>query len=415
MVPSLTSSPRRVKPGMPEIFRHNWFAPYLTCACLGLMVALSGCSGRNIKVDNPVLGAAPPRRPASGDSLASVSNNDPIQQTGSTIQRTAHGEAGPLDSLDAGIGQVAATVNGRPILAADVLERYSMQIEQARQQLPPDKFEEARRQLLQKELPGHIEQQILIDAALSQLDDERRQAVEQQLDTLFEKRIEEMKGQLGVGTHAELEAYLQASGTTLSSVRKAFADQQLAMQSMSLHSGQEVSVSRQELMAEYERRIEEFTTPAQIKWQQVWISYAKHGGKDGALRVLDAAIRELKAGIPFDDIARKYSDGVMAANGGNWDWTQRDSLADSKVAQALAELKIGEISSVIQGEKAFQLVRLAARRPEQREPFADVQSQLSADLTKKKREQQAKETLERLKSKAVVVTMFDEGLDTATR
>ncbi len=351
----------------------------------------------------------------SGSSRSDEADTRLASATVSDIQPVDFSDADRALHLDAGLGEVAATVNGRPILVADVLERYSGQLEKARQQLPADKFEEARLGLLKKELPGHIEQQVLIDAALSQLDGDRKKAVEQQLDTLFEKRIDEMKSQLGVSTHAELEAHLQAMGTTLSSVRKAFSDQQLALQSMSLHAGQEPNINRQELMAEYERRLPEFTTPAQVKWQQLWISYDKHGGKDGALAVLDSAIHELKAGMPFDDVARKYSDGVMAAEGGNWDWTQRESLADAQIAQALGELQVGEIGSVIQGEKAFQLVKVTGRRPESRKPFAEVQGEIHEELLKQKRQEMAKDTLEKLKSKAVVMTMFDEGFEAPTQ
>src|SRR5690606_23126960 len=140
-----------------------------------------------------------------------------------------------------------------------------------------------------------------------------------------------------------LEAKMQAQGTTLSNLRRAFGRQQLAAQSMALHRTQQASVTRQELLAEYESRIEEYKQPAQVKFQQIWISYSRHGGKTKALPVVEQAVAELQKGVDFATVARKYSDGVMAEKGGHWDWTQKGSLADPEIDRMLFEMKIGEI------------------------------------------------------------------------
>jgi hypothetical protein len=389
----------------------------LVLALSGMASWSSGCTGRNIKADNPVIALVPPRVPGTGPLTDTADGRGPAdtQETSdvstprdASLQQVAHEAGSPEPPQPSEVGEIAAFVNGTPILVSDVLERYSTQLSQAKAQLSSEEFERVRSQLIRRELPEHIEQAVLVHSALSQLDADKRTAVEQQLDQLFTAQLEEIKAQMQVGTLAELEAKMQASGTTLASLRRVFGQRQLAGQAMALHGGPEPSITRKELLDEYERRKSEYTQPAQAQWQQLWISYAGHGGRQQALAALDRAVAELRQGKSFDEVARTYSNGVMAKNGGHWDWTQRGSLADAEVDRLLFELPVGEISHVIEGQEALQLVRVTKRRPEHITPFEEVQTDLAADLKKKQQKANAQKVIDRLMAEAVIENLYED-------
>ena len=200
---------------------------------------------------------------------------------------------------------------------------------------------------------------------------------------------------------------MQQQGTTLSNMRRAFGRQSMAQQSLLLHMPAEPVVSRQELLAEYEKRIDDYKQPAQVKWQQIWIAYDKHGGKSKALALLDAAIAELKNGADFETVARKYSDGVMAQEGGHWDWTQKGSLANEEIERMLFALNVGEIGEVVAGDKAYQLVRVTQRRPDRVTPFEEVQEEIREEILNERKRGVEAEVVKKLKKDAVITTMFD--------
>ncbi|MGD9855215.1 MAG: peptidyl-prolyl cis-trans isomerase [Planctomycetaceae bacterium] len=388
---------------MQTSFRHRDARPlrYRDLAVLAAMCWCTGCAGRSLTADNPVVARVPPR-------VAAAQNSELDTQTAQRdIAQVAFDDKAGPPPLDSQMLEVAATVDGTPILVSDVLEPHAMNLAAAQQQLPEAKFLELREQLIRRELPRYIEETALMNAALAKLDQDKRAQLEQQLDDFFTLKLQDIQKQTGAGTLAELEARMQAQGTTLSNLRRAFGRQQLAAQSLQLHLPQQPAVTRGELLAEYERRIAEYTQPAQVKWQQIWISYDKHGGKKGALAVVDQAIAELKSGSDFSSVAGKYSDGVMAKDGGNWDWTQKGSLANAEVERLLFELRVGEIGQVIAGDKAFQIVRVTERRPDRVTPFEEVQDQLRKDLTAEKQNKLRDDVVKQLRKNAVITTMFD--------
>ena len=68
------------------------------------------------------------------------------------------------------------------------------------------------------------------------------------------------------------------------------------------------------------------------------MSHKQHGGRNASLKVFNQAIEALKGEQDFADVAKEFSDGPHAAEGGIWDWTVEGSLANAKINRALAEL-----------------------------------------------------------------------------
>jgi parvulin-like peptidyl-prolyl isomerase len=106
-------------------------------------------------------------------------------------------------------------------------------------------------------------------------------------------------------------------------------------------------------------------------------------------------------------VAKKYSDGPTASNGGQWEWTQKGSLADAAVDQALFETQVGASSKIIDGENAYTLVKVGAREEARRVPLADVQDEIKQKLQKESRLQATKEAIDKIKDGAVIETIFD--------
>ncbi|MFG0332826.1 MAG: peptidyl-prolyl cis-trans isomerase [Maioricimonas sp. JB049] len=371
---------------------------------VAVICLLAGCQGRSVKVDNPVVGPPPPR----------ISREVQVAETGANPVMSADGSSGLMlidhqgaDDVLGAPGEVAAWVNGTPIFTAEVLERRRPQLAQARAQMSGAQLRMLQERMIQEDLPSHIDEALLVDAVKARLDGEQLERVEQQLDIYFEQEIERLKEKTGAGTLAELEAQLQMAGTTLASARKAFGRRQLAGQFLQERL-QEPTVTRQELLTEYRAHREEYHTPAEVKWQQIWVSLQKQGGVDAARQVMERALAELQSGVAFDDVASRYSDGVMAASGGHWDWTQLKSIANRDVAAALEQLSVGETSGVVEGEKALQLVRVVDRRAARYTPFEDVQNEIRDRLRAEKRRVAAEEIVAELRETAVIETMFDD-------
>ena len=82
---------------------------------------------------------------------------------------------------------------------------------------------------------------------------------------------------------------------------------------------------------------------------------------------IDAMLAEVKAGKPFEEVAKAGSDDVSKANGGDLGFLQKEnSLLDPKVIESLFTLQASGVSDVLTGEDGtFYVVRVSEIVPEE--------------------------------------------------
>lgn len=364
-----------------------------------LAVALTtGCTGRSYDVANPVVGPVPPRRAAAAEQYAQLE----LSESSDIVQVKLENE--PLLMTT-----VVATVNGRPILAGDVLEPFESRLNEMRPKLTEAQFREAQLSIIKRDLPRLMEQTLLAEAIRSKLTKDQLDTVERQVDIYFEQDIQDLKQRLKVSSLAELEHAMQQQGMSLSTRRRMFGERLLAGEYIKAKVGNsDPPISRQELLDDYQKRLEEYATPTQIKWQQLQISVAKAGNRAKAAARMELALAELREGTSFDEVVRKYSDGPLATNGGHWDWTQPESVANSDIRKALETLKEGQVSPVLTSDNFLQLVKVTGRRDASHTPFGEVQEKIRQKLIEERRAAKAKAVVQELKAAAVTTSIFGD-------
>lgn len=383
------------------------------------------------KVDNPVLGPPPPRLESAlkqqklkHTELASRANDkqnilegdfedadNPFESPVITASTTSAGSAADKVENNEDFlsdSTVVAMVNGTPLFVSDIIGVYDFQLKQAEQRMPPEEYKKLRRALVKRDLKGHIERQLLIHEMKSTLKKEQLDQLQQHLEKAFEEeRIPELQKGIGVNSPQELEEKLNQQGRSLYSEKELFMKQQSAIQFMAVKAKATDDYGREEVLARYKANIKEYEVPSKVRWQRIRISYAKHGGKDKAIAVLDEVIHKLQAGEDFGELAKKYSDGTRSEKNGQWGWTSRGSLAEPEVETALFELPIGKTSQVFETPNSFQIVKVNDRKEAGHIPFADVQNKLEQSMISEARMKATKEILEKLHAKAVIETIFD--------
>lgn len=382
----------------------------LSCFLL-LLLILVGCDQLSRqKVENPVIGAPPPR---VGLAQIEGESDPPGLGTSGTDVLPIPLISSDSQSLEDYPGtQVVALVNGAPILASEVLEPYARNLARAREAVEEEKitlaqFESLQNQLLKKDLNAHIERNLLIEALRSRLPPEGLKKLEEDNDQVFEGEIERLKKELKVETLADLETELQKQGTTLERLRDNFANQRMAYGYLSTMAKSNPVFSRRDLYDHYQAHLEDFAIPAQVRWQQIVVYFQQHGGRSGSLAVLKQAVEELKKGTSFSAVATRYSDGPRAQDGGQWDWTRTGSLSDKTIEQELFELPVGRISRVIEGVGSFHLVKVNDRQTASHKPFAEVQKKIRSSLETQAKREASLKILEDLRATAVIETIFD--------
>lgn len=375
-----------------------------------------GCNSMKKKVENPVM-APPPRRVSLNDDRANAADRAladgsvKLREVASSDIIQASGEETILAQNDDAVygAQVVARVNGAPIFASEVLERYGEVLVQAREKLPADKFLVLRENIIAQNLRAHVERQIIVERMKADLKPEQSKQMEAYLDGAFEKEMVKLKEQLKVQTKPELEYELNKRGTCLEDVRQSFHNNRIAMEYLAVKAGKPQPIDRKHLIEYYEAHPEEFKVEARVKWKQIQCSFLK-SDQEPARKKMKAALEELASGTPFDEVAKKYSDGVTAKEGGSWDWTQKGSLSDTSLEELLFTAKIGELSDVKITGRSYQVVLVEAREDAGMKPFAEVQQAIYKKL-EPTRYPNPKKILDEMLAGAVIETDYPLGIE----
>jgi len=392
-----------------------------------VMLLAAGCGTKNYSVANPVLGPAPPRirdAQARQSQLARATENSTKTDDEGGLKTVSAEEVKTVNSaqeLPLEMTDVIARVNGKPIFAGDILDQYSSKLNQFRRQMEAGvekgvisqdkmlaKLRETQEMLVKRDLDHHVEQILMADAVRSKLKKYQLDDINHQMADYFEKEyVANLRKKFEVDTTVALEGVLQSQGMSLETMRKLFMDQQLASQYVRTKMGEDPKPSRAELVELYNSQLEKYTRPTQVKWQQLQINVSGTG-KAAAAEKMEQAQAALKTGTSFDDVVKKYSDGPLKENGGHWDWTQPESVANEEIRGVLKKLKSGETSSVLTTGSSLQIVKVTARRESGHQPLEEVQEDLRQQIIGEFRERRAEIVVKEIREKAIIETIFDQ-------
>ena len=392
-----------------------------------LLLISVGCDSlRRQTVDNPVIGAPPPRISSSdrlasgrtriGDTTDLISGSTPDNQVfPAGLNAPAFLRSGKLSGT-----QVVALVNGSPILASEIVDPrsrlpYPELLDRIQDVFDQEKITQAQYEQFRKQSLGEmkiyleplIERKLPVEALRDMVPAENLQKIDEDNDRFFEGEIERLKKQLQVETLEDLEVEVQKQGTTLDRLRDDFANQRMAYGYLDSRAKSTPVIGRRELIDYYEAHREDYAVIAQARWQQIVVNFQQHGGRSGARKILIKAVEELKNGASFSDVATRYSDGPRAKKGGQWDWTQTGSLSDKNIERQLFELPVGKISQIIEGISGYHLLKINERISAGYRSFTDVQKEIRPKLELQAKEESMKQTIAELRETAVIETIFD--------
>ena len=186
-----------------------------------------------------------------------------------------------------------------------------------------------------------------------------------------------------------LDEYLERSKLTYQQLYKEVHDDVLFSAFRQMEIVPRVNVTPGEIRAYFEKHKADFSTPEQVHCHQIIL----FGHDEERQQTAQEALDKLRAGAEFAEIAKEYSKSSTAPKGGDFGWVARDVINSEKVNRVLFDqLKIGEISGVIEDEKGFLwIVTISGRREARQALLKDAWGDIERRLRRTKIE---KETLE---------------------
>jgi peptidyl-prolyl cis-trans isomerase SurA len=239
----------------------------------------------------------------------------------------------------------------------------------------------------------------LVDAFL--LEDKGAELGSPVTDEYVRSSIDGIKKENNFATDADLERALKGSmGIGLPEFmkrQKQQATQQFVLQ-REVYS--KVAVEDNELRAYYEDHREEYRLPSRFRIRELVIAKgATAGDQAEARKKLEMIQSELKAGKPFEELARTYSTSPSKATGGDLGWMNMGFLRAS-IEDAAVKLKPNQVSSPIETDKDLYLVQLIALEDAPVKSFAEVKAKILEKLQEPKAQNAIEQYLANLRMRA---------------
>lgn len=307
----------------------------------------------------------------------------------------------PRDSITSGqeehLSEVVAEVNGRKIYHAF----YQRNLDFMRENLKTNKEDPTVDRYLNARTDA-LERLVEDELLYQQAELENLGPAESEIRNLYEKMVAVEGGE------APLVKKLSAQRITrweaIEGVRRKLAvDRFIAERVTPLQT-----VSEDESIAYYNQNLARFTPELWIKLFHIMVRCAVDADQtrvDAARERAAKLLANLRAGQPFEVIAREFSEDGSAALGGSLGFVKQGALPPVIDAVAFS-IAMDIPSDVIRSEAGFHILKVTERRGGTVKPYAEVRDLCEKAVLTKKQASSIQELVERLREKAEINTFL---------
>jgi peptidyl-prolyl cis-trans isomerase SurA len=198
-------------------------------------------------------------------------------------------------------------------------------------------------------------------------------------DTELIKRLDEMRKQMNLETMEDLEKAAEAQGASYEEFKQNLRNQIITQRVIGQEVGSHLAMNKDDEKKFYEQHRAEMERPEQVRLSEILIApkavaKAAAGGDpakpespseadtEAALAAAQAkaqdVLDQINKGAKFGDLAKKYSDGPSAKDGGDLSYFKRGTLSKELEDRVFA-LKAGDITDVIRTKQGYVILQVS--------------------------------------------------------
>lgn len=169
-----------------------------------------------------------------------------------------------------------------------------------------------------------------------------------------------------------------------------------------------LTVDEAELRAFYDDNPQYFEQPEQVSARHIILTTegVDEAGRADKRRRLEDIRRRIAGGADFGEMAREFSEGPSAGDGGRLGTFGRGQMVP-EFEEAAFSLGVGEVSGIVETQFGYHILEVTDRIPPQSVPYEDVRPSIEEFLMEDTRNQAAQQYVEGLRDAAEVETLID--------
>jgi len=298
------------------------------------------------------------------------------------------------------VDAIAATVGTEAILQSELMQEIGPALNELRRTVTSQQeFDKQAEAQLRSALDQAIESKLLLREALLAGLDIR--------DETVEERINEIKKRFA--SNEEFQKELEAAGETMSDFRARVRKQIMAI-SMGMRKRREleksVEVSEADVAKYYDENRDKFAHSERIRARRIFLEAANDADARAQAKArMEEIKKQLDAGADFAELAKTFSTGPDAAEGGLVGWVARGDLVKNLEDAAFA-LPEGGVTDILETEFGLVILKVEKKEAAGAATLDEVRTEIEPELRAKYAAEKYAKWIEELRKRGRVRTFI---------
>jgi peptidyl-prolyl cis-trans isomerase SurA len=218
------------------------------------------------------------------------------------------------------------------------------------------------------------------------------------------KQMDRIRQQNKLKDMEEFEDALRKAGIVLEDYKSQIRNQMLTQEVIRKEVGSRIVVGRDEIKKFYDEHKKEFVRPEMVYLSEFFLSTEKKSEDDIARieQKAKAYLERIKKGEDFEELAKRYSEGTTAKEGGSLGGFERGQLS-KEIEDVVFPLKRHDLTEVIRTKTGFLTLKVDQRFEAGEQPLEKVEPEIQSRLYYQKMQPHLRKYLTQLREESYVV------------
>jgi peptidyl-prolyl cis-trans isomerase SurA len=218
------------------------------------------------------------------------------------------------------------------------------------------------------------------------------------------KKLDQIRVQNKMASMEELETAVSKQGLNWEDFKDNIRKGLLTQRVISSEVGSHITIGREEIEKYYNDHKKEYVRPEQVALREIEVS--TEGKKDTDLPDLkkkaETALKRVKDGEDFGEIAKRFSDGGTAKQGGFLGVYKRGELS-KELEEIVFKMKKNDLTEVMDTKQGYLVLQVLEHYDEGEQPLTKVENEIMDKLYSGRMEPALREYLKTLREQSYVV------------
>jgi peptidyl-prolyl cis-trans isomerase SurA len=297
------------------------------------------------------------------------------------------------------VEEIIARVNNEIITKSELDKARATAAEDAKQDCQshctPEQLEIAVEDRQKNALRDLIDQSLLI---------QRGKDMGVSVETDVIKKLDQIRIQNNLSSMEDLEKAVTAQGLNWEDFKNNIRNGILTQRVISSEVGSHITIGHDEIEKYYNEHKSEFVRPEQVALRSIEINTEKKSPEEIAelKKKADTTLKRIKDGEDFGEMAKRFSDGSTAKQGGFLGVYKRGELS-KELEDTVFKMRKNDITDVMDTKQGFLILQVLEHYDEGEQSLAKVESEITDKLYGARMEPAMREYVKTLREQSYVV------------